>query len=82
LKLAFFYFLWLKSQDIADLCVLFVDAWVRDLIVKTVAEVGTAVGYLGMAYVLWPTRAEDFFMIQMPDVQGGGEGTDEEYEAL
>jgi len=45
------------------------DPWVREKVVVTVSVIVSTLAYSVMAFLLWPSRAEEYFAVDKPNVQ-------------
>jgi len=67
-RLGSIYTPWFLMRPLALALVLMLDPWVREKIVISVSLTVSTVAYLVLAYLLWPTRATNYFEINVPDV--------------
>lgn len=68
LKLAIFYIPWFCAPPLASFAVFALDDWVREKIVTALTVSITAIAYCVMQFFLWHSRAEQYFLLQTPDV--------------
>lgn len=83
LKLGLLFLPWLLLPVLVSFAVFALDPWVRIRIVS-VFQVGiTWLAYAVLAFLFWPSRAEEAFSISTPDVMSGGAGRSElDYQTL
>lgn len=67
-NLAIVYFPWFFGLPLVTLLTLRLNPWVAERIVKTVSLIVSTAGYAVLSYLLWPSRAEEYFNISTPDV--------------
>jgi hypothetical protein len=68
-RLGVLYGLWFVGLPTAVAVSYMQDPWVRDKIVVSVAICISTVAHTVMAFLLWPSRAEDYFSVDKPNVQ-------------
>jgi len=68
LRLGFVYTFWLLCEPAVVLLTQLLSPWVRDKIIIGVEGPLSIVAYGWMAFLLWPTRASEYFMLDLPDV--------------
>ncbi len=81
LKFGFFFTIWLFAFPSINLLVYLVDDWARAKAVEGLSVTLTFVAYLTMAILLWPSRALEYFRIEMPQEERD-QITHEHYEQL
>jgi len=67
-RLGILYGLWFVALPTAVAISYLQDPWVRDKIVISVAICFSTVAHTVMAFLLWPSRAEDYFTVERPNV--------------
>lgn len=67
-NLAIVYLPWFFGLPLVTLLTLQLSPWVAERIVKTVSLLISTAGYMVLSYLLWPSRAEEYFNISTPDV--------------
>lgn len=65
LRLGSTYSVWLFGPPIVAIIVMLLDDWVREKIVAAVTVTVTAVGYCILAFLFWPSRATEYFRINV-----------------
>lgn len=78
-NLALVYTPWFFAYPLTNVLILLVAPWYNEITVQTITGVITIASHMVLSFLLWPTRAEEFFHISTPDVQTGNIDT---YEAL
>jgi len=68
LRLGILYGVWFIALPISRTVSLLVDPWVREKIVVSVAICFSTLAYSVMAFLLWPSRAEEYFAVEKPNV--------------
>jgi hypothetical protein len=68
LRLGFVYTFWLMCEPTVVLLTQLLSPWVRDKVIVSVQVPLSIVAYGWMAYLLWPSRASSYFMLDLPDV--------------
>lgn len=72
LLLAVMYFPWFFGLPFLTLLQLALDPWVRDKVTLIFEILISTVGYTFLSFLLWPTRAEEYFAITGPDTMNAG----------
>jgi len=67
-ELGLLYGLWFVGLPIAVAVSYSMDPWVRDKIIITVAIVISTLAHSVLAFLLWPSRAEEYFTVEKPNV--------------
>jgi len=80
-NLALIYGIWLFGLPTVSVLSVLVDPWVRDLVLETASIVVSTWAYGFLMFLLWPTRAEEYFNVNKPDVTAPGR-RHENYEQL
>lgn len=78
-SLGLVFFPWFLTYPIVNFLAIWVAAYKKDVIVETTDTVFSILGYAVLSFLLWPSRAEEFFNISTPDVQ---KSTVDTYEQL
>jgi len=68
LKLWVLYTLWFAVLPVIVVVGLRLDPWWCEKIVKTFSLSVTTIAFFSMGFLLWPSRAENYFKIKIPDV--------------
>lgn len=71
-KLGLFYFPWVFGNPFVFFLTLILDPWVRDITIASVELILTLAGYSYLGFLLWPSRAGEYFEISTPNVQTSG----------
>jgi len=66
-KLALIYFPWFFGLPFITMLQFAIDPWVREKIIASIRLLIATAGYSFLSYLLWPTRAEEYFSISSPD---------------
>lgn len=83
LKLGLLFLPWLILPVLVSFAVFALDPWVRVRIVSLFQVGITWLAYAVLAFLFWPSRAEEAFSISTPDVMAGGAGRSElDYQTL
>jgi len=67
-RLGVLYGQWLIALPTAVVISYLQDPWVRDKIVVSVAICFSTVAHVVMSFLLWPSRAEEYFQVEKPNV--------------
>jgi len=68
LKLGLLYGVWFLGLPFVNFLVFALDPWVREKIVKSISLLITTAAYTVLVFLLWPSRAEEYFDISTPDI--------------
>jgi len=68
-SLGLFFLPWFLTFPIVDFLTIWVGPWKKDVAVETTDVVFSFAAYATLSFLLWPSRAEEFFNISTPDVQ-------------
>jgi len=71
-KLAVIYFPWIFGLPFITVMQFALDPWVREKVVASLSLLLSTAGYSFLSYLLWPTRAEEYFTISAPDTMTSG----------
>merc|ERR1712130_26836 len=71
-KLAIIYFPWFFGLPFITLLQFALSPWVREKVIDSVSLLISTAGYTFLSYLLWPTRAEEYFSISAPDTMTAG----------
>jgi hypothetical protein len=63
---------WFLSLPLIVLLSLALSGWYREKAVDAIVMTVTAISYLGIGFLLWPSRASKYFQITGPDVFTAG----------
>ena len=64
------YVLWLVlSQPFPALLALALPVWQKELAAEAITTTADCIAYAVMVFILWPSRAVEFFQLTTPDVQ-------------
>jgi len=72
--LALIYIPWFFGTPFVTLLQFALDPWVRDKVIYIFGILISTIGYSFLAFLLWPSRAEDYFAITGPDPMSGSAG--------
>jgi len=78
-KIGLLYFPWFFGLPFITLLQFALSPWIRAKVIATMTLLISTAGYCFLAFLLWPTRAEDYFTISAPDPMSSGV---ENYEQL
>jgi hypothetical protein len=70
-RMGLLYGIWFLGLPTVFTFSLLLDPWVREKIVVGVDISITLIGYIAGAFLLWPSRAEEYFMVEKPNVMQG-----------
>jgi len=70
-RMGIVYGIWFLGLPTVVTFSLLLDPWVREKIVVSFDIVITLIGYICGAFLLWPSRAEEYFAIEKPNVMAG-----------
>jgi len=65
-RLGSFFSLWMLGPPAVAVTVLLLDDWVRLKIIQSVNLSITALAFAALAFLLWPSRAQEYFRIHIP----------------
>lgn len=84
LRLGLIFSPWMLLPPIASLLSLLIDPWARDRVVTAFTLSITILAYSIMAFLFWPSRAEKYFKIDLPDLAfaTSGRKINGEYEQI
>lgn len=82
LKLGLLFLPWLLLPVLVSFAVFALDPWVRIRIVRMFQVGITWLAYAALAFLFWPSRAEEAFSISTPDVMSVGGRSQEDYATL
>lgn len=62
------YFVWFLTLPIVTIIAAILSPWVREKIVTTILLVIQTLGFVGLMFLLWPSRAIDYFSIRASNI--------------
>lgn len=71
-KIGVVYFPWFFGLPFITFLQFALDPWVREKTVNSISLLISTAGYTFLAYLLWPTRAEEYFSISASDTMTSG----------
>jgi len=78
-SLGLVFFPWFLTFPVVNFLAIWVAPYKKDIIVESTDVAFSLAGYAVLSFLLWPSRAEEFFNISTPDVQKSNVDT---YEQL